>query len=71
LEKLLKRTVNYYQINAGKLKIKSKVPMISTSRAVLYYLAVRRLNISFVDVAWELNITFSAVSKAVIRGRQL
>ena len=63
LEKLFKRTVDYYQINAGDLKTKSKVPMISTARAVLCYLAVRRLNISCVDVARELNITPSAVSK--------
>jgi len=56
LDRLLKRTVDYYQINAGDLKTKSKVLMISTTRAVLGCLAVRRLNISCVDLARKLKL---------------
>ena len=68
---LFQRTVAYYQIEPEDLMSKSKISSVSIARAVFCYLAIRRLNASCVDIASKLNITPSAVSKAVKRGQSI
>jgi len=68
---LFKRTVTYYQIEPEDLMSKSKISSVSIARAVFCYLSVRRLNASCIDIATMLNITPSAVSKAVKRGQSI
>jgi putative transposase len=71
VETLLKRVAGYYKIDTDELRTRSKVSGIVTARAVLCYLAVRKLNISCAALAGKLNITPSAVSKAVKRGQSM
>jgi len=69
VETLIKRTADYYEIEIDELKTNSKAAGIVKARAVLCYLSVRRLNISCVELGRELNVTPTAVSKAVGRGK--
>lgn len=71
LDTLVAQTAEYYKIHLDELRTKSKASNIVTARAVLCYLAVRKLNISCADVARNLNIAPSTVSKAVNRGLSL
>jgi REP element-mobilizing transposase RayT len=71
LENLLSRIGRYYEINPEELKTKSKSPATVRARSVYCYLAVRELDFSGAAVARKLNITASAVSKAVVRGRDI
>jgi chromosomal replication initiation ATPase DnaA len=68
---LFERTVSFYQIEPEDLMSKSKISSVSIARAVFCYLSVRRLHTSCVDIANMLNITPSAVSKAVKRGQSI
>jgi len=59
----------HFDISSSDLKTNSKAEQISKARAVFCYLCVRKLQISGAEVARRLNITPSAVSKAVLRGQ--
>lgn len=71
LQNLLSRIARYYKISLEELKTKSKSPDIVRARSVYCYLAVRELDFSGAAVARGLNITASAVSKAVVRGQDI
>jgi len=71
LQKLLSEVSSHYRINPEDLKMKSKSPPIVRARSVYCYLAVRELDFSGASVARKLNISASAVSKAVVRGRDI
>lgn len=68
LGQLIKKVAKYYQINTAELKTPSKARTVSLGRCVLCYLAVREMLYSCAEVARQLNISPSAVSKAVSRG---
>jgi REP element-mobilizing transposase RayT len=71
LSRLIKKVAKFYQIETEELKTASKAKQISLARSILCYLAVRKLMFSCVEVARALNISPSAVSKAVIKGQAL
>jgi REP element-mobilizing transposase RayT len=71
LEQLVKKVAKYYHIDMEDLKTASKARTISLARSMLCYIAVRKLLFSCTEVARSLNISASAVSKAVIKGRAL
>ena len=71
LQKLMSKVSSHYRINPEDLKTKSKSPTIAKARSVYCYLAVRELDFSGATVARKLNISASAVSKAVVRGRDI
>lgn len=71
LDSLLSRIANHYGIETDHLRTASKKPDIVTARSVLCYLMVRKLKVNGIEVALKLNITPSAVSKAVIRGQSV
>jgi chromosomal replication initiation ATPase DnaA len=54
-----------------EFKTASKARTVSLARSVLCYLAVRKLLFSCAEVARTLNISASAVSKAVAKGQTL
>ena len=68
LAQLIKKIAKYYQIDMEELKTASKARRISLARSVVCYLAVRKLLFSCAEVARALNISPSAVSKAVAKG---
>jgi hypothetical protein len=69
LDQLIKKVAKYYHIDVEELKTASKARTVSLARSVLCYLAVRKLLFSCAEVARVLNISASAVSKAVAKGR--
>ena len=71
LAQLLKKVAKYYRIDVSVLKTATKAREVSLARSLLCYLAVRKLMVSCADVARELNISPSAVSKAVAKGQSL
>ena len=71
LSRLIKKVAKFYQIETEELKTASKAKQISLARSILCYLAVRKLMFSCTEVARALNISPSAVSKAVIKGQAL
>jgi len=68
---LLSKVATYYKTDEENLRSGSRQRGIARARAALCYLAVRRLKMSCKDVALELDISPSAVSNAVIRGKHL
>jgi putative transposase len=70
-ETLLSRVASFYDIECASLETGSKSPSIVKARSVLCYLAVRKLGVTGTAIATKLNITPSAVSKAVTRGQEL
>lgn len=68
LETILSRVADYYGIEISSLETASKRPVVATARAVVSFLAVRKLRLSGRDVAVRLGLTQSAVSKCVMRG---
>jgi REP element-mobilizing transposase RayT len=70
-DELLSRVARHYKIDIDDLKTRSKLPAIVEARSVFCYLAVRKLCESGAAVARKLNITPSAVSKAVVRGQEI
>ena len=70
-ETLLSKVATFYEIECASLETGSKSPGIVKARSVLCYLAVRKLSVTGTAVATKLNITPSAVSKAVTRGQEL
>jgi chromosomal replication initiation ATPase DnaA len=71
LEQLIKKVAKYYHIDMEEFKTASKARTVSLARSVLCYLAVRKLLFSCAEVARTLNISASAVSKAVAKGQAL
>jgi putative transposase len=64
---LMERVASHFGVETESLKSGSKVPTISKARAVLCYLAVRKIGLTSVSVAMELGISPSAISKAIAR----
>ena len=71
IDTLLKKGAGYYRINQGDLRTACKESTLTKARTVLCYLAVRRLKISFADVARKLRISPATVSRAASRGADL
>jgi REP element-mobilizing transposase RayT len=71
LDQLIKQVAKYFHIDFEELKTTSKARTVSLARSVLCYLAVRQLLFSCAEVARTLNISASAVSKAVAKGQAL
>jgi REP element-mobilizing transposase RayT len=69
LEQLIKAVAKFYHIDIAELKTSCKARNVSLARSILCYLAVRKLLISCAEVARVLNISPSAVSKAVTKGQ--
>lgn len=68
---MLRRVADHYNIDMDALRVGVKERNTVKVRSALCYLAVRKLKMSAVEVALELNITPSAVSKSVIRGQSI
>ena len=66
---IIKEVSKYFGIKTEFIKSAGKYREISSARSVVCYLAVEKLRFSGREVARELGISPSAVSKAVIRGR--
>ena len=69
MERLLASAARYYEITGEDLGNRGKGRNIARARAAFCYLAVRKLHLSCVEVGLRLNLTPSAVSKSVARGR--
>ncbi len=69
MECLLASTARHYEVQGEDLGSRGKGRKIARARAVFCYLAVRKLQLSCVEVGMRLNLTPSAVSKSVARGR--
>jgi putative transposase len=70
LDQLISVVAGSYEIDTIDLKTPSKQRQISEARAVVCYLAVRRLRFSCAEVSRNLNISPSTVSVAVQRGQK-
>jgi putative transposase len=68
LKWLMERVSSHFGVETESLKSGSKVPTIAKARAVLCYLAVRKIGMTSASIAAELGISPSAVSKAIARG---
>jgi hypothetical protein len=71
LTQLIQRVAKYYHIDMAVLKTATKAREVSLARSIFCYLAVRKLLFSCAEVARALNISPSAVSKAVVKGQAL
>ena len=71
LNDLIKMIAEHFNIVPEDIMTTSKERKISVARAVLCYLGTRKLMISCADIARELNISPSTVSRASGRGRNL
>jgi hypothetical protein len=71
LGQLISEVAGSYEIDAVELKTPSKQRQISQARAVVCYLAVRKLQFSCAEVSRSLNISPSTVSVAVQRGLKI
>jgi len=69
LESLIDAAANYFEINAELIKGASKQRVACRARSIVCYLAVERLRMVGAQLARELNLTPSAVSKLINRGR--
>lgn len=69
LKTLIEKVVEHFNVDLRTIKSPSKQRTAAKVRSVICYLAVRKLRISGADVARELSLTPSAVSKSVIRGQ--
>ncbi len=69
MERLLASTARYYEIEGEDLGNRGKGRKTARARAVFCYLAVRKLQLSCVEVGMRLNLTPSAISKSAARGR--
>ncbi len=68
---LVEKVAARYNIEPADLKTASKQSTITLARRMLCYLAVRKLMLSCTEVARELNISPTAVSRAASVGRNL
>jgi hypothetical protein len=71
LNQLVEKVAARYNIEPADLKTAGKQSKITLARRMLCYLAVRKLKLSCTEVARELNISPSAVSRAVSVDRNL
>jgi hypothetical protein len=71
LNQLVEKVAARYNIEPAELKTASKQSTITLARRMLCYLAVRKLMLSCTEVACELNISPTAVSRAANIGRNL
>jgi hypothetical protein len=69
LDTLVGAVAKHFGIGRDIIESSSKQRTISRARSVICYLAVDKLMISGADVARKLNLSPSAVSKLVVRGR--
>ena len=69
LDALIDAAANYFEINAEIIKGPSKQREACRARSIVCYLAVQRLGIVGAQLARQLNLTASAVSKLISRGR--
>jgi len=67
LKSLMEKVSEHFGVNPESLKSASKVPAIVKARAVLCYLGVRKIGLTSVSLATELEICQSAVSRAIAR----
>jgi len=70
LEMLILRVCQYLDVKPEDIKSNIKYQHVSRARALVCYLATRKLMISNVTVANKLNISPSTVSKASARGQK-
>jgi putative transposase len=71
LDELIGKVAVFFDISVDDLKSSSKNRRIVQARAVLCYLAVRKLRFSCADVARRINISPNTVSVAVSRGQKI
>lgn len=69
LDDLIDSVADYCGIDKGILRSASKRRDVSRARSIVCCIAVNRLMLSCVEVARELNLSSSSVSKSAIRGR--
>jgi len=65
------RIAQHYGIDTDDLRSASKSRAVVRARSAVCYLAIRRFGATAVGLAAELNISPSAVSKSVVRGRKV
>mgnify|MGYP001820485836 FL=1 len=70
LETLIRRVGRYLDVAPEDIKTNTKYPLVSRARALVCYLATRKLMVSNAAVARCLTISPSAVSKASQRGQK-
>jgi hypothetical protein len=70
LEKIIHTVVKCFDVNISLLKSSSRQRVIARMRSIICALAMDRLKISGAEVARQLNLSPSAVSKLVYKGRQ-
>ena len=70
-EFLLVRVATYYNVGIEEVLSGTRQQKAVDARSIVCYLAVRKLRLSCLAVAQELNMCSSAVSKAVIRGKTI
>jgi putative transposase len=68
---LVSSVADYFGLKADKLITACKEPIVVKARSTLCYIAVRKLMLSGKQVALKLNISPSAVSKAIRRGESI
>ena len=71
LNDLIEKVAGYFDIESEDLKTASKESTVTLARRMLCYLAVRKLMLSCTEVARQLNISPTAVSRAATIGRRL
>lgn len=71
LAELTQRVATVLQIDPATLRIPSKERHIARAKAIISYLAVRRLGIKGLDVAASLGYSSTAVTQAAKRGEKL
>ena len=71
LDELIDKVASSFDMSVDDLKTSSKNRNIVQARAVLCYLAVRKLRFSCTEVARRLNISPNTVSMAVSRGQKI
>ncbi len=70
LERMIDEVSEYFQINVGEIKSRSRRRVVARARAMISLLAIDQIGYSGRDVARALNLTPSAVSKLVLRARK-
>jgi putative transposase len=68
---LTERIAHHFGVDRDDLRSGTKTRHVVEARAVLCYLAVRKLGKTAVELAGDLNISPSAVSKSAVRGQAL
>ena len=71
LESLMSKVADHYDVDFEELKTNGKARLLADARAVICYLAARKLNMSGAGLARVLNLSPSTVSKAANRGKRI